>query len=155
VPISDLPDPHDADDPAARRRNGWLAVGLGLAVDIGGTVLSGIVLGLLYGAELAGSGLSGKALEDAAAAGARDASWISIGGLITGTLCSVAGGWVCARVARSNVAWLTTVLGLLSVGLGLLTTDDSHAMDEEAVLALVTFCAVKAGGWLATRRRPA
>src|SRR5215510_11032931 len=74
------------------------AVLLGLAVDVGGSMLLGLLLGMGYAIVLAASGMQADEIA-LALADLSPWSWISIFGTLMGCGLSVLGGYVCARVS--------------------------------------------------------
>ncbi|GAA5166706.1 hypothetical protein [Viridibacterium curvum] len=115
----------------------------GLAVDIGGTLVLSVALGIAYSISLAASGMSAEQI----AANASDLpmdSWIMIVGYVGGCMFSALGGYVCARKAGENEFALGAVMAVMSVVLGvLLGSRQSFAM--HLVGAVLTFFAVMIG----------
>jgi len=113
------------------------AILTGLSVDIGGSLLVGIVLSLVHIAVLAGSGLSAEQVQ-AAQQSIPPASPFAILGTVLGALCSVAGGFVCARIAGRD-EWRTGgIMAGLSAFFGLLLGSGSETAPE--MIVLLTLC---------------
>jgi hypothetical protein len=96
-----VPDPYTppgspvGDPPDARRRSSILAVVLGFFVDIGATMIFGIVLAIVGGVGLAAGGVSPDAVD-----AAMDRSGFQLLGLAGGLACTALGGYVAARFAN-------------------------------------------------------
>ena len=113
------------------------AVLTGLAVDIGGTTLLSMVITVLYAAQLHGQGLSASETRDAMGHMPHDSA-LYILGILLGSLMSVAGGYVCARIARRNEFRTGLVMATVSAGLGLLLSSPDEAADMMLLLTLAT-----------------
>jgi hypothetical protein len=113
------------------------AVLTGLVVDLGGSTVISIVLSLLYHAQLARSGMSEDQITDAMNH-IPPQSMFQIWGILLGALCSVAGGFVCARIVRRDEVRVGAVMaalsGFVSLLLGGATSDD--------MTLLLTLCTV-------------
>jgi hypothetical protein len=151
------PDARVRDQPP-RPGSALRAVVAGLVVDIGGSLLLGIGLTLLRAALLAGSGLSQAQLDDALK-NLPPTSPFAILGTVLGALCSVAGGFVCARVARRDEYRSGGIMAVLSALFGLLLGgDDGTAPEMVVLLTLSTLACVLLGvkyGREANRRQAA
>jgi hypothetical protein len=97
-----VPDPYTppgspvGDPPDARRRSSILAVVLGFFVDIGATMIFGIVLAIVGGVGLAAGGAAPEAID---AIVERSAGFQLIG-LAGGLACTALGGYIAARFAN-------------------------------------------------------
>ena len=108
----------------------------GLAVDLGGTAVLGIVLENLYVLTLKGQGMGAAEIEDAMRhipAG----STIGVLGIVLGAVMSVAGGYVCARIVLRDEYRVGGVMASVSALLGLLL---SSSDDPSGVTALLILC---------------
>lgn len=138
------PSAHLADAPDVSRGSPIKAVLLGLAVDIGGTIVMSLVLGIGYGVFLSVSGASPA--EIAAAARMDDpASAVTLVGYLLGLMFSTLGGYVCARVARHAEYRLAAIMAVLSALLGLLLGGSRHSALLTAILVLATTAAIMVG----------
>jgi hypothetical protein len=108
------------------------AVLAGLAVYIGGTTLLSMVVAVLYALQLHAQGLSEGEMREAMAHMPRDSA-LYIGGTLLGALLSVAGGYVCARIARRDEYRIGLVMAAVSGLAGLLL----GGVDEAADMALL------------------
>jgi hypothetical protein len=111
------------------------AVLAGLAVDIGGTTLLSMVVAVLYALQLHAQGLSEGEMREAMAHMPRDSA-LYIGGTLLGALLSVAGGYVCARVAGRDEFRIGLVMAAVSGLVGLLMGGANEAPDMTALFAL-------------------
>jgi fructose-specific phosphotransferase system IIC component len=108
------------------------AVLAGLAVDVGGSVVIGIAISVMYATQLLGQGVAESDLRQAME-NMPHASALYIGGTLLGLLMSLLGGYVCARIARRDEYRAGTIMAALSTLLGLMMT--AHpAFDEMTVL---------------------
>lgn len=124
------------------------AVLMGMAVDIVGSALVGVVLVAVYALQLQGTGLSDDALREALQRIPPD-SGVAVAGTVLGALMSVAGGYVCARVVRRDeyrvglvMAALLALWGLLADGGG---TDDLLTLLFTATSVACNMLGVKYG----------
>lgn len=120
------------------------AVLAGLAVDIGGTLVSGTVFGVIYAIWLASAGMKGSEIQ-AAASTITPYSWVWIASMLAGSFFSVLGGFVCSRMARRPDYKLGFVLGALSAALGLMSSYKSHSLLGNAALTCLTLALVLLG----------
>ena len=140
-------------DPPAPPRSPIVAVLAGLAVDLGGTFVVGIAIGIGYAATLASEGKAPEQIQEAmTTSDASSGSFIAVSAV--GGLFSLLGGYVCARVARRNELRVTAFLALLVVVLGFLMSGGSESLDAGvlAALNLLTIAAVLLGGEIGRRR---
>lgn len=130
------------------------AVLLGLAVDWGGTFLTGLVLSIVYAVTLASSGATPEQI-GAAMNNIPEDHWLVVLGTVAGTLCSFLGGYVCARVAKHMEFALGAVLAVLSILLGFVLGFDQHSFLVLLGLSAVSFLAVMFGVRLGAARNAA
>jgi len=97
-----MPDPYTppgspvGDPPDARRRSSILAVVLGFFVDIGATMIFGIVLAIVGGVGLAAGGAPPEAIDSIV----ERSAGFQLLGLAGGLACTALGGYVAARFAN-------------------------------------------------------
>lgn len=116
------------------------AVLIGLAVDIGGSTLAGIVLSIVYAATLGNAGLAGDEPSQIPSD-----SGFAIAGTLLGAACSVLGGFVCARIARRDEWRIGGVMAALSALIGLLLGPGDTPDDLTSLLTLSTLACVMLG----------
>ena len=114
------------------------AVLSGLAVDIGGSVVLGIVLDQVYALSLSGQGLTDSEIADAMQH-IPPASAFGVLGILLGALMSVAGGYVCARVVLRDEYRVGGAMAAVSALLGLAfsSSDDPSGLTLMLVLCTV------------------
>lgn len=140
-------------DPAAVPGSAFKAIGLGLAVDIVGTLVAGLLLGAVYGIFLTMTGATQEELE--AAAKVSVGSGVFYAGFLVGSFFSVLGGYVCARIARQSEYRRGAILATLSVLFGLLMTFEQYSALMSALMAIVGSATVMFGvrlGYARNRR---
>jgi hypothetical protein len=112
------------------------AVLVGLAVDIGGSTLIGMLLSIAYAIQLQASGLSDSEVTDAMQHVPR-AAGVSIVGTLLGALMSVAGGYVCARIVRRDEYRVGLVMAAACAVFGL-GVEASQGVDDMTFLLMAT-----------------
>jgi hypothetical protein len=120
------------------------AVITGLVVDIGGSALIGLVLSMFYAAQLSSNGMSSAEIKEAMAQMPAD-SPIAIVGTLLGALCSVAGGYVCARIVQRDEFRVGGVMAALSGFAGLMMIGDDTPDDLVLLLTASTVACVLLG----------
>jgi hypothetical protein len=115
-----VPDPYTppgapvGDPPGPGRRSSMLAVGLGFLVDIGATMIVGMLIAIVGGVGLAAGGASPDAVE---AIVERSAGFQLIG-LAGGLACTALGGYVAARFANHSEYANAFAVGVASLVFG-------------------------------------
>lgn len=137
-PQSELTDPVRA--PASALK----AVLAGLAVDLGGSLAVGVVLGIVYAVVLARQGVEPDKLA-AAMNNIPAGSWVSIVGTLGGGAFSILGGYTCARMSGRTDYKLAFILAGICVTIGLLLSYQSHSLIYNGLLAALTLGAVMLG----------
>jgi hypothetical protein len=136
----------DSSPPAPRSLT--LAVLVGLAVGVGGTMLSRLVVGMVYFTVILERGASTAQYVEALPS-PLSSIWIALVAL--GCMFSVLGGYAAARVARRHERRVTLVLAVLSTAIAFSTTFGGIGVFAMLVLTL-TFVSVMAGGGLGRYR---
>ena len=131
-------------DPPKPPKSPLRSVLLGLVIDVGGSLLLGIVLGIGRATAFLVSGMSeSEIIESLRHPPAY--SLISILGTLGGAALSVVGGFVCARVSRRSDYRLGFILAGLSATSGLLLSYGSHSLPVNLLLTLLTVASVLLG----------
>lgn len=143
-----------ADVAAEKRGSPIKAVVFGLLVDIGGSSAAGVLLVVAYTASLASSGATPEQIA-ASFQNLPVDSWVSIVGMVVGTLFSALGGYVCARVAKRFEFALGAILAVLSISFGFWVGDNHYSVLWHAAMAVVTFLAVMFGVRMGVARNAA
>ena len=123
------------------------AIVYGVLVDIGGSIVAGLVLATVYAFALAGSGMPREDILRAISE-PEPASWFSIAGFLAGCGASFLGGYVCTRVAAGHAMRPAGVVAAISGVVSLVMGSGAYAFEWAAVLALADMGAVFAGGWV-------
>ena len=127
-----------------KRGSAIKAVVVGLAADIGGTIVVSLLAAIVYGGYL---GATGNTPEETAAsmqAFSYD-SPLGIALASVGTLFSVLGGFICARIARHSEYRLGLIMGAVSLVLVLLTTGNEDHAIMTALPLVATLAAIMVG----------
>jgi len=135
---------HDA---PPRPGSAFKAVALGLAVDIGGSLIATVILALIYGVALGAAGVKREDIAATMQASATD-SWFFYAATLFGLGFSVLGGYVCARIARRSELKLGAILAVLSALSGLVLATDELQLGTLLSLTLAGVGAVIAGARL-------
>ncbi len=120
------------------------AVGIGLAVDIGGSLMTSLVLGMVYGAMLAASGASAEEVTSALS-NVSPYAWVSITGFAAGVGFSILGGYLCARIAQRSEYTLGGIMAAISTVIGMLASRHSDSPFAIFILVVAEFAAVMIG----------
>jgi hypothetical protein len=120
------------------------AVAVGLAVDIGGSLMTSLVVGMVYGAMLAASG-AGTAEVTSALSNVSPYSWVSIAGFAAGVGFSILGGYLCARIAKRSEYKLGGIMAAISTVIGMLVSMNSYSPFAIFMLAVAEFATVMIG----------
>ncbi len=107
-------------DHKPRRGNGIVAVVLGVVLDIGGSIIGGITIALLYGVVMARSGAEEPAVAEAITHGPPRWTPFWYLGYVEGFFFSLAGGYLCARFANHSELRLGAIAALASSTIGFL-----------------------------------
>ena len=132
-------------------RSPILAVLAGVAVDIGGTLATTTVIGLVFLAMIAPQGGSPEEIRQALV-DADPLSGYVAWGTVVGFGFSVLGGYVCARVARRQERRLAAIAGLIIGAIGLCIGGSPLGIWANVGMSVVSFAAVMLGGELGRRR---
>jgi formate-dependent nitrite reductase membrane component NrfD len=124
----------------------------GFAVDVGGTMATGIVLTIIFGLIEAGQGKNAAQIREALRHAPID-SWFSILGIGLGLLMSVLGGYVCARMSQRSDYRLGFILAGCSTLAGMLVGWDNYELGTYIVLVAAGIGAILAGTALAIAQR--
>jgi len=123
---------------------------LGLAVDIGGSMLAAFLLFFTWAIWLGASGLDAEAITQEMPEN-DPMSGISLISYVVGTAFSWLGGYVCARVARETEMQCAAVVATVST-LTALAMGTGLPFALYLLLALLTAGSVMLGGWMGAQR---
>jgi len=135
-------------DPVRPPGSALKAIAFGLLADIGGTLIGGGFLGLIYGFQMASSGATQEQVNQSMA-NAPAWSWYFIASTILGFGCSILGGYVCERIARRGDYSLCLVLGIISIVLGVVLGWSYYSLTAHLFMATIGLACVLLGGRMA------
>lgn len=120
----------------------WKAVLIGALIDIFGTLVLGVILGIAGGVVLTALNMP----EHLAGT-----PFLWLGGLLGG-MASAVGGYCCARIAHSEGYRAPLWLTLCMVAVGLIFYSQKSSLLMHAAFSLLTVVSVMLGAWLYNRR---
>lgn len=122
----------------------WRAVLVGLVVDIGGTTLAGLLIGVAWYVVLRQSGVSTEQVHVELSNTDR---WSALGmvSAAVGAVFSFLGGFVCNRLAQRSDLRLGFVLAVLSLIIGFWMSPDTEQPSMLIAMVLLTVGSVLAG----------
>ena len=125
---------------------------LGVIATIGLDTVAGVVLVLIFGGHLFKSGITNQQLEEAMTVVAQGNNFL-ISSLIIGTLTTVLGGYIAARVARKEVYLNSGIVGLFGIFSGVFLAGGYPIWFNVAAFLTVVPAALT-GGHLAKSKVP-
>jgi hypothetical protein len=132
------------------------AVLIAAAVDIAGTTIAGIVLGVVYAAMLAANGVAPEEIAATLSNVSAD-STLSLVGIALGLVVSLYAGYLCAKIVNHREYGIVTILGIISVSFGnltgLLEDTPTYSMLQNILMSTLTFMCVYLGAWLHVRTK--
>jgi putative Mn2+ efflux pump MntP len=129
------------------------AVLVGVSVDIGGTIVGGLMLGVVYSVVLAMQGVS-EAQMEAMFTEPDPFSLFSMLSTALGLSMSALGGYFCARTANVNSYTALGIMSAISVTAGTLMGADSYEWTTLLLLNLLGLVCIFVGGWWFIRTLP-
>ena len=133
--MSNKPSKPPETDPTTAPGSPLRAVLTGLAIDIGGTAVLGLVLQTIYAMQIGAPDMTEAQLHDALE-NIPPGSGVMIAGHLLGSLLSVAGGYVCARIVRRNEYRVGGIMAAVGVMLSLMLYPGDDAVDTTLLLIL-------------------
>jgi len=139
--------------PATNRKGSPIkAIVIGVLVDIGSTLLFGMLVGLSYGLWMVSQGMGSEEIESTFLS----QQLVSIYGLsmvTAGLSFSILSGYVCARIVNYKEYKFATLLSVVTISLTLLMGATNHSLLENIVLNLLTIIAVLLGAMIHVKRK--
>ncbi len=126
-------------------------VAWGTLTDIGGTIIFGIIAGVVSGLVLSSQGLSMDEISEIMI-NVDILSFWGISTIIIGLLISFYAGYVCAKRSGEKVISSTTILCLISSLFGLSAGIDTFSFIENTLLTILTIGAIVFGAYKYTQR---
>ena len=120
------------------------AVLVGLAVDVGGSIVLSFLLGAVYALRLISAGVDPSKVEKTLI-NTPTPLWLTMTGIVFGGVFSVLGGFTCAKIARRDDYKLGFILGGISSCSGLYFSYPTFSLLISASLAVLTFGCVLLG----------
>lgn len=131
-------------DPAGAPGSPVKAVAIGLAVDLGGSIIATLLLAIAYGIVLGALGVSAEEIEAVTTNMPSDSPFFYLATL-AGLGFSALGGYVCARIAKRAELRLGAILAAISAGIGLALGGDPGRLGLLLSLTLLGVAAVLFG----------
>lgn len=127
------------------------AVAVGAVIDLGGTMIGGFIVGMLYAMILGMQGLSADEITKALTEVDR---WSAPGliSMMIGLAMSVLGGYQCAVISNRPTYLAPGILSIVSVAIGAMLGDGSAQLPELLFFSAVTVAAILGGASLHTRK---
>ena len=123
------------------------AIAVGALVDIFGSIIVGVIIAVIYGVMLAGSGVSTEEIAKRFS-NIDPYSAFSIIATIIGCFISLVSGYVCARIVNFSEYKFVAILGLISSTFGVILGGSTGTVIENVFIVLLTFISVMLGAWV-------
>ncbi len=120
------------------------AIGIGILVDIIGSLIVGVIITIIYAIILANSGVSTEEIANRLAS-ADPYSIFSIIGITAGCFISLFAGYLCAKIVNYSEYQFVSILGLMSATLGVVIGGPHYSVTENVILIILTFASVLLG----------
>jgi hypothetical protein len=127
------------------------AVVIGAVIDIGGTILGGILIGLVYSMLLGLQGRSSTEVEQALTA-FEPFSAFGLALMTMGTAMSALGGYQCAVIANRNTYLAPGIMSLISVTSSAMLNDGRLPLPQLLLMSGLTVAAILGGASLHIRK---
>jgi hypothetical protein len=127
------------------------AVIIGAAIDIGGTILGGILIGLVYSMLLGFQGLPSAEVERALTT-FEPFSAFGLTLMAMGTAMSALGGYQCAVIANRNTYLAPGIMSLISVTSSAMLNDGQLPLPQLLLMSGLTVAAILGGASLHIRK---
>ena len=129
------------------------AVAIGVAIDIGGTLIVSVAIAIIYSIVLGAQGYD----EDAIAAKFEQFGVWSAYGIVTGAIglsISAFAGFHCARIANRNDYLAPGIMAMISCAIGAALSAGAHSHTTLIVLSALSVIAVLGGAWVYIKSLP-
>ena len=127
------------------------AVAIGAAIDIGGTLLGSMVLGIVYSVVLGAQGHSADEIQTILSS-LQPFSPVGLVLLAMGMAMSAFGGYQCAVIANRNAYLAPGIMSLISVGYGATMNDGTLDLPRLLLMSGLTVAAILGGASLHIRK---
>lgn len=129
------------------------AVLLGLAVDLGGSIVTALLVGIAYGVSLVNEDMSNEEFTAAISQITPD-SGIFIATFAVGMAFSALGGYVCARIAKRSEYRYGAILATLSAAFGILISAGQYSILQHVLFSFATIASVLVGVRIGRGKKP-
>ena len=123
------------------------AITIGVVVDIGGTIVLGLILVMIFSVMLASEGLSPEEIENELM-NLDPHSIFSIISMILRGLMTVVAGYLCASIVNYSEYKFTFILGSISAAFGLMAGESQYSTLDNIFLSILTVMCALLGAWL-------
>lgn len=123
------------------------AIAMGLMIDIGGSLISALILAMAYSILLASKGLSPEEIEYQLV-NSDPYSTFSIVTMVVGGCMTVLGGYVCARIVNYSEYKFAFIFGFISAAFGYIASESHYSTLDNIALAILTLGCALLGAWL-------
>ena len=145
TPESEIKNKHD------RQGSPVKAVVVATLVDIGGTMIFGILYVMAYWYYLESSGFSAEQIEKALAFDDLT-STISLIGIVGGGLISLYSGYLCAKIVNYDEFRVVTYYACVMIVFNFLLTEEDTSITQDIILNVITLMCIYVGAWLYVRK---
>lgn len=126
------------------------AIVYGVLIDIGGSVLLGIALTIIYAGYLASQGMMEEQIQEALVT-VETFSLVGLSGLVLGFGISILAGYVCAKTSKAHIIRDLVILSAISGSFSLLLSISSYGLLGQLLMIAATVLAIFSGGYLGKR----
>ena len=127
------------------------AIGIGVLVDIAGSLITALIFAIVYSIILSQQGHSTTEIESMMTG----SSFVYLVSLILGLGCTVLGGFVCARIAKREEVKHSAIMGVGGLVLSLLSTGDPEPVWYLIIGVILTVPMAVVGGYIAYTKNKA
>jgi hypothetical protein len=145
--IIERPPESDSENKKLKKGSPVKAIIIGVVVDMGGTIVLGIILVMIYSVLLASEGMSPEEIEYQLI-NLDPHSTFSIISMIIGGLVTVFAGYLCASIVNYSEYKFTFILGSISAAFGLIVGESHYSTLDNIFLSILTVMCALLGAWL-------
>ncbi len=120
------------------------AIGIGILVDIIGSLIVGVIITIIYAIILANTGVSTEEIKNRLA-NVDPYSIFSMIGTTLGCFVSLFAGYLCAKTVNYSEYKFVAIMGLISATLGVAISGPYYSITENIILIILTFASVLLG----------
>lgn len=145
----------NVDIPAIRKGSPIKAILIAVVVDVVGTIVLGIIMGVSYAVILGANGVKPEVINERLRH-METFSAFSLTGIVLGGLVTILAGYLCAKIANYSEYKFAAIYGVLMTVLGLATGGfKRHSIMVMLLLAAITMLCALTGAWLHVRKKQA